>query len=341
MNWFPLNKANMLLREQLLEIYNLLSHKFFQWEWVLLDNRLLLVYISKALAETLHIDLSSIKIYIPISIGGKLGAFYPGYNFDSDFKYQYEELLKKGLHIDIYVRSEEVYRELRDNIVFVDNIPLSLDFEKEYSHKKIKNNLYELDSASVVNLISCDLENIQENYNFYMHEYLSYINILWLLKDKRFKYKDLLQSYFFYFELTKYKAAIKFYREVSRRWYKTLWEYLSWCVIDKKLIRYDKNISINSDRYVWKVHKVYNIETAKTLQKWDIMVAENTNPEFLQAFYNASCICVETRSELSHAAITCKELNIPLILGAVDIFLSCVDWQNIVIDTIKKEVYIK
>jgi phosphohistidine swiveling domain-containing protein len=44
------------------------------------------------------------------------------------------------------------------------------------------------------------------------------------------------------------------------------------------------------------------------------MVAENTNPEFIYAFYKAQFIAVETNSELSHAAITCKELDIPLAL---------------------------
>jgi hypothetical protein len=44
------------------------------------------------------------------------------------------------------------------------------------------------------------------------------------------------------------------------------------------------------------------------------MIAENTNPEYLNAFYNASFICVDTNSELSYAAITCSELNIPLAL---------------------------
>jgi phosphohistidine swiveling domain-containing protein len=45
-----------------------------------------------------------------------------------------------------------------------------------------------------------------------------------------------------------------------------------------------------------------------------IMVAENTNPEFIYAFYKASLILVESSSELSHAAVTCKELDIPLAL---------------------------
>jgi phosphohistidine swiveling domain-containing protein len=33
----------------------------------------------------------------------------------------------------------------------------------------------------------------------------------------------------------------------------------------------------------------------------------------------ASFICVETKSEITHAAITCKELKIPLALGCTDI----------------------
>jgi len=72
------------------------------------------------------------------------------------------------------------------------------------------------------------------------------------------------------------------------------------------------------------------------MKKKYIMIAENTNPEFINAFYKASFIAVETASELSHAAITCKELKIPLALGAKNIFLASENEKEININTNNK-----
>lgn len=75
--------------------------------------------------------------------------------------------------------------------------------------------------------------------------------------------------------------------------------------------------------------------------KWYIMFAQNTNQELIKAFYNSTFICVETNSELSHAAITCKELKIPLALWAKNIFLTTTNLQELYIDTKNRIIYLK
>ncbi|QFR39601.1 hypothetical protein A9Q91_05265 [Candidatus Gracilibacteria bacterium 28_42_T64] len=333
-------KHSLSLKEQIQEIIALLQHDFFQGQGILLDNRLLPVLVSKRLTDILHIDLSSIKIYIPISIGCDLGAFYPSKKHGL-LQCQYEKLLNKSFEIDIFICSQKHYNELKNEHIMVEGLPLSLDFEKEYSFQKIRDNDYVLGSAEIINMINCDVSDIQENYNFYTSEYLKYISIVKNLQQKTFKYQSILEKYFFRFQAVKFKRAIQFYQEILNMGYSSIEQYFDSQKTQRRSISYDINISIQQDSYEGKVHKVYNVESASDLNKGSIMVAENTNPEFLRAFYNAQCICVETRSELSHAAITCRELGIPLMLGAEGIFFSCQNDDTLEINTVSKKINIK
>ena len=137
------------------------------------------------------------------------------------------------------------------------------------------------------------------------------------------------------------KKMIIWYKILLYEWYNNISEISNKRLINKTYIKYIKNISIwNIKIHSWKISKVYNLKTANNFKKWNIMIAENTNPEYLNAFYNASFICVDTNSELSHAAITCSELNIPLALWAREIFLATTEKQKIKINTQQKIIYL-
>ena len=106
-------------------------------------------------------------------------------------------------------------------------------------------------------------------------------------------------------------------------------------------VTYQENIwNIERETYwLGNLSKVYNRDDIKNFPKWAIMVAYNTNPEYMAAFLSAKAVIVENASQLSHAAITCREFSIPWALGAS----GCMGFQNnatLEIDTQNKIIQI-
>lgn len=106
-------------------------------------------------------------------------------------------------------------------------------------------------------------------------------------------------------------------------------------------VPYQENMgNIEQQEYLTgRVSKIYHRDDIKDFQKWAIMVAYNTNPEYMSAFLSAKAVIVENASRLSHAAITCREFGIPGALWAT----GCMGFQDnstIEIDTQSKIIKI-
>src|SRR5262249_54876709 len=63
------------------------------------------------------------------------------------------------------------------------------------------------------------------------------------------------------------------------------------------------------------VKVVRAVEEIGKVQKGDVMVVANTDPDYMPAFYRAAAVVSEDGSPLSHTAIVARELKIPCITG--------------------------
>lgn len=104
-----------------------------------------------------------------------------------------------------------------------------------------------------------------------------------------------------------------------------------------KIISYNENLGwIGRQKIIHgNVYKIYHRDDIINFPADSIMVAYNTNPEYMSAFLQAKAVIVENTSQLSHTAITCREFNIMGVLWAV----GCMNFKDndfIEIDTINK-----
>ena len=296
---------------------------FFWNNFIINDNRFLpfLTWIYK---DYNFFSLKSIKIYIIWNVKD-IETYYPSWNI----KKEYEKLLYQGIYLDLCLCNKNYFYKMKLKSYKFENIYCHINFWKkdiEYSS-----------TDSIINHIQTDDNNINKNILNFLYEYKKNLN-LFKIKKEKYKYMNLFISFYLEPKIKSLKNKIKFYKKLEDYWYKTLNEVFNWQLLDIKEINYYKNISIKKNIYTWKVHKVYNIFSSKLMKENYIMVAQNTNPEFIESFYKAKIVCVETKSELSHACITCKELGIPLALWAKNIFFTSENWKNISINTNKKMI---
>lgn len=332
------------IEKQLKLIRYFLEQPEFKWKAIINDIRMLpfLSWYKKAINEVKL--LSSLKIFLPDNIWFSLWKWYPP-KF-SKLLIIYEKLSKKWLELDFEVIRYDLYKEMNKNIIIFNWTKVLFkkynNIKEIYTYIKITNFNICIDNIinSYLTVIKADDNIIKYNLQLYKNKYKKYIDLKNdLIKEKCVKYKDELINYFIDYRLFEFKNRIKFYRTLESYWFETLDDVFSWKKLDIKSINYYKNISVKKEKYIWICHKVYNVVSSKQMKKDYIMIAENTNPEFIEAFYKASFICVETSSELSHAAITCKELKIPLALWAKNIFLATSNLQKLNIDTKKQTIY--
>ena len=314
----------------------------FKWKCIIVDNRFFPI-ISWCFDELKIWTLSSLDIFLPSNIGFSVWKFYP--KSWTKLWELFEKLVNSWIEIDIDIVEVKYYNEFNNNKILFKWLNVSLEEKSEYVNYTKETNFdiknYHHFIKKYLKAIKPDDNSIRDNIDMYYKNYIRYINFYQNNINNELPYKKQLYNYFLYIRLIEFKNRIKFYKTLYNAWYKTLDEVFSWKTLDFKEINYYKNISVKKDLYDWKVHKVYNVISSKQLKKGDIMVAENTNPEFINAFYDSSFICVETDSELSHAAITCKELDIPLALWSNNIFLATDNGQHIKINTNQKIINLK
>lgn len=88
--------------------------------------------------------------------------------------------------------------------------------------------------------------------------------------------------------------------------------------------------------------KVAIVKAAKYIHKvdtGDILVAEQTNPDFVPAMKKASAIVTQKGGRTSHAAIVSRELGLPAVVGVEDILRKVTEDQEITVDGSKGLIY--
>lgn len=325
------------LDSQLKLISDFLNRPEFKWKAIVVDNRFFPI-ITWFYYDLKLWKLSSLDVYLPENIWFELWKFFP--QKGSKLSIIYEKIIKLWIEIDIDILEIVEYNKYKKNNITFNNLTVSLSKKIEYVRYTKETNFDIKNFNNFINkylkAIKPDEKNIIKNIVMYKNNYKLYINFYEKNKNKNFKYKYELYNYFLNIRLIEFKNRIKFYQTLYNSWYRTLDEVFSFKNININKIIYHKNISVKKDEYVGKVHKVYNVVSSKQIKDNYIMVAENTNPEFLDSFYRAKCIAVETDSELSHAAITCRELSIPLALWSKNIFIATSNDIEINIDTKNK-----
>lgn len=84
------------------------------------------------------------------------------------------------------------------------------------------------------------------------------------------------------------------------------------------------------------------LTSAKEIHKLvagDILVAEQTNPDFVPAMKKAIAIITERGGRTSHAAIVSRELGIPAVVGSKDILKSVKDGMVLTVNGTTGEIY--
>ena len=303
-------------------------------EYIIIDNRFLPFISGLYKFKKNFFALNSIKILLKWIQNSK---YYPSWSL----RIKYEDLSKKWLEIDLLEWTHDTFIKYDKESFFFHWYKVFIDRNKYF----IELDNFEIDFKRKEWLV-CYLDawnrSLFINFKKFKMDYIEYIKIVNNINRWNYKvnYVDKLKELYLFPKLIVLKVKIKYIKLLLNAGYKTLEEVFNWKKINLKKIKYYKNISVKKEKYIWKVHKVYNVVSSKEMKEWYIMVAENTNPEFIDAFYKASFIAVETDSELSHAAITCKELKIPLALWAKNIFFATKNWQEININTKKKVIYL-
>ena len=75
------------------------------------------------------------------------------------------------------------------------------------------------------------------------------------------------------------------------------------------------------------------------LMPGDVLVASQTNPDFVPAMKKASAIITDSGGRTSHAAIVSRELGIPAVVGAQDATLKLKNGMVVTVNGLKGEVY--
>lgn len=333
----------MNISSQITFLSVLLNQDEVKWLAIVNDSRLIpLLSLSKECIKLVS-DLNSLEIILPENKIRKVWKWHPPLN--TRIWKIYQKYISSWFQLDFSVVPKKEYnRHYFDRIKFCnfyvsislsDNIKRVIDYPK---YTFFNGNIDEM-IEDYITVIRSDSNIIIENLFLYKKLFKEYLNTKKsITTDSSIQYKDELINLFLDYRIYEFKNRIKFYTRLYSFGYRKLDQIYNVKTSDLAEIRYKKNICVKLNKYLWQVHKVYTVDTSKMIGEGDIMVAHNTNPEFIFAFNHAMIICVESDSELSHAAITCRELKIPLVLGAKGIFNATKNWDKISIDTIEKKI---
>jgi len=331
------------IKKQLDLISSFLNMPEFKWKAIVNDNRMIpfLSWYKDAINEVK--SLSSLEVILSERIWFSVWKWYPPDK--SKLLEFYNKLSNKWILLDIeVVKYTDYHKKLNKSIKYSNILVLiyeSSNIKAINKYPKIIN--FNKPLSTIVDdyesVIRWDCNDISANIKTYKQNYKSFL----LLKKKvlmtgNIKYKNELLEYFIEYRLFEFKMRINFYKLLQNYWYITLTQVFNQEKINASSISYYKNISVTKNKYIWKIHNIYNIDSCNKMKIGDIMISKNTAPQFINWFMKASFICVETKSETTHAAITCKELKIPLALWCVWIRNMLNNWDSITIKTDKKSI---
>jgi len=94
-----------------------------------------------------------------------------------------------------------------------------------------------------------------------------------------------------------------------------------------------------------KVRVIINKEDLKLIEKGDILVTTMTSPDYVQAIHKSGAVVTDEGGLLCHAAIICREMGTPCVMGTkiATLVLKTGDWvkvdafDGIIVKIIKKE----
>jgi len=93
-----------------------------------------------------------------------------------------------------------------------------------------------------------------------------------------------------------------------------------------------KGIPGSPGRVKGKVRIIRSAKEALRLREGEILVAPETNPDYLPAMLLASAIITDRGGALSHAAIVARELGIPAVVGTLHATNILKDGMEVVVD---------
>ena len=96
-----------------------------------------------------------------------------------------------------------------------------------------------------------------------------------------------------------------------------------------------RGLSASSGRVVGKVRVVFSPSEVYKVQKGEVFVAVETNPEYILGMINAAAIVTDRGGFLSHSAIVARELGIPGVVGTGDATKKLKDGMEVVVDGTK------
>ncbi|MCX8008139.1 MAG: phosphoenolpyruvate synthase [Patescibacteria group bacterium] len=84
---------------------------------------------------------------------------------------------------------------------------------------------------------------------------------------------------------------------------------------------------------------LHSAEEIHRVEQGDVLVAEQTNPDFVPAMRKAVAIVTERGGRTSHAAIVSRELGIPAVVGTADAMTKLRDGMTITVNGTLGEIY--
>lgn len=87
------------------------------------------------------------------------------------------------------------------------------------------------------------------------------------------------------------------------------------------------------------VRIVHNSSELDTLQKGDVLVAETTSPDFIVAMKRVVAIVTDRGGRTCHAAIVCRELGIPCVVGTESATKLLSTGQEVIVDGSQGKVF--
>lgn len=100
-----------------------------------------------------------------------------------------------------------------------------------------------------------------------------------------------------------------------------------------------KGTPASSGKVIGEVKILTSLKDVKKMQKGDVLVAPETNPEYTLAIIMASAIVTERGGILSHPAIVAREMGIPGVVGVKDVTQKLKDGMRVVVDGNKGIIY--
>ena len=344
-----------------------LENEYFSWDFVFVSPSILvidtLIYKNERIPKYLrnflvhYCSFDSLGVVIPQRVWGSEWAFFP--DKSSNIFSQYEELIKQNIVVDIFVISDKLFdkiSKIRINksyfspnflkhlwkSIYTEESHINNDIYKDYKEQWIEyiiqKYIFRFLPIGVEGSLDTRIKKSYKNYSLFL-ELRNFLTSDYFWRD----FSKVIDNFFIREELYKIKFEIQFLSILLKEWFTTFEKIIERKTdLSLKTIQYKSNVAVKPwiTKFRWNIYKVYNKRTSSSFPSWAIMICKTTHPEFMNAFWKASFVCAETSSELSHAAITCRELWIPLALGAKNIFFAHANGDSIDIDIKKRQINI-